>query len=423
MANYKNTYTWKNSLGLDDSDHADAIKRLASIFEDMREKVTHLANEIGASLPDFTVHDITHIDSLWEMADVVCGEDYPLNPVEGFILGGAFLLHDVAMSIQAYPNGLQDLEALELWSDTVVQRCYQLGINPPSSFRSADLSSDLRNYTVSTLLRKLHAESAEKIVSKSWRFKADDSQVYLINDPEIRVSLGKVIGKIAHSHWWGIDKLEEEFARSIGAPGWCDRSWKIDTLKIACILRAADATHIDSRRAPSFLRTIRKLNHYSDGHWTFQEKLSTPYLRDETLYYSSASSFTVEETSAWWLCVDALKMIDKELRQVDALLSDKQMPRFEAKRVFGVESPDRLRSIVATEGWEPIDANVHIGDIPKIIKTLGGHELYGNNLLVPLRELIQNCSDAIRARRNLEGRSSDWGKLKSVCKREKIKYI
>jgi nitrogen fixation/metabolism regulation signal transduction histidine kinase len=42
---------------------------------------------------------------------------------------------------------------------------------------------------------------------------------------------------------------------------------------------------------------------------------------------------------------------------------------------------------------------------------LGGEELYGDDPTVPLRELIQNGADAIRARRLADDKDSDWGAI------------
>jgi hypothetical protein len=44
----------------------------------------------------FTVHDITHIDALWGIASLVVAEDFPMTPTEGFVFGGAILVHDLA---------------------------------------------------------------------------------------------------------------------------------------------------------------------------------------------------------------------------------------------------------------------------------------------------------------------------------------
>jgi hypothetical protein len=66
---------------------------------------------------------------------------------------------------------------------------------------------------------------------------------------------------------------------------------------------------------------------------------------------------------------------------------------------------------VQTDGWLPINATIHVTDLPRVIKSLGGEELYGRNLHVPLRELIQNACDAIRARRIYEKRDSEFGSI------------
>ncbi len=261
------------------------------------------------------------------------------------------------------------------------------------------------------MLRINHARQAEKLATISWEHPTDKTSIFLIDDIEIRQMFGRVIGKIASSHWWDIKKVEDEFSRTIGAPSWCPRDWTIDPLKVACILRVADASHIDSRRAPTFLRILRKLNPVSDTHWGFQEKLQKPYIIEDSLNYSSGYAFSPDESSQWWLCYETLNLIDKELRQVDTLLADKGMQRFNARRVFGIESPDRLTSLIHVEGWFPFDAFVHIGDIPQIIRCLGGEELYGKNPDVAIRELIQNSSDAIRARRIIEERDDDWGEV------------
>ena len=58
--------------------------------------------------------------------------------------------------------------------------------------------------------------------------------------------------------------------------------------------------------------------------------------------YTSGYAFPIQEASAWWSCLDTLAQIDRELQQVDALLADKGMKRFLARRVAGIESPERL---------------------------------------------------------------------------------
>jgi len=413
-----NSHLWKSTLAssADVSDSAER-ERLRSSFLSFRERAAHLATEIRRDLPDLTVHDITHLDALWEIASLIVGSAYVLTPTEGYVLGGAILLHDLAMSIAATPGAFDAITQDMRWTDLVVaQYREQLGRDPQPAERHSP-SEHIRKQVLFEFLRQTHADNAEKLAFMSYKTSVA-TQIFVIEDTELRQTFGRIIGQIAHSHWWSIGQVEKQFSRIIGAPPWAPSYWTIDPLKLACILRAADAAHLDSRRAPTFLRAISRIGNASEIHWTFQEKLNKPYLRDDALVFTSGQSFSLPEAPAWWLCLETLKMVDRELRSIDALLSDKGLPRFAARRVAGVDVPDRLATYVQTADWLPINATVHITDLPHIIRSIGGKELYGENPHVPLRELIQNASDAIRARRLLESRTEEFGEVRVSLQQE-----
>ncbi len=410
---FENTNLWKQTLasqGANDS-ASDSRERLRNVFLGFRNRVELLAAEIHRDLPDYTVHDITHLDGLWEMADIISGENYFLTPTESFVLGGAILLHDLGMGLASYPDGIEALNKEKSWSDFVTSRFKSLLDRLPTEAEILEPPERVKREATEFMLRTLHAKHAEQLAQISWKAKPEDSPQYLIEDNEIRQAYGRIIGLIAHSHWWTISQVETNFSRTLGSPYWCPNEWIVDPLKVACLLRVADASHIDARRAPSFLRAIRKPSVYSDKHWKFQEKLHKPYRAEDALFYTSGYAFPLEDAPSWWLCLDTLGMIDRELRQVDALLADKGLRRLAAKRVAGIESPERMVSYIPTNGWLPVNASVQVGDVPRLIKNLGGEELYGSDPTIPLRELIQNAADAIRVRRVIENRSSDWGTI------------
>lgn len=89
------------------------VERLRQALLNFRERASTLSDEIAAVLPDFTVHDVTHLDALWRLADLLCGPNYAFNPCEAFVLGGAFLLHDLGMALAAYPDGVEGLQKTE----------------------------------------------------------------------------------------------------------------------------------------------------------------------------------------------------------------------------------------------------------------------------------------------------------------------
>jgi hypothetical protein len=390
--------------------YAEPRERLWRALLQFRERAATLANEIHRDLPHFTVHDITHLDALWEMADLIAGPDYPLNPLEAFALGAVFLLHDLGLGLAAYPGGLDELKKGPGWQDALSTYLRKHLERVPTAEELASPPPEVERMAVQERLRVLHAERAERLALASWRHKGVP-EYHLIEDPDLRLALGPLFGKIAHSHWWPVSRLGNEFGIVRGALANCPRDWTLDPLKVAVLLRTADAAHLDARRAPGFLLALRRPEGNSEDHWRFQNNLLKPRVEDERLTYTTARPFPPEEIDAWWLCEEALRMVDGELYQIDALLADLHRPRLRARGVAGVESPDRLPKYVEVSGWTPIDARLHVSNVADLARKLGGEQLYGNDPTIPLRELIQNAADAVRARRFLENRSSDWGQI------------
>jgi hypothetical protein len=413
---FEHTRLWQSTLAVVDSadPHAVERERLRASFTSFRSRVAVLASEIHRLLPDYTVHDISHLDSLWEIAELIAGPTFEITPTEAYVLGGAFLLHDLGMALASYPGGIDDLKKEPSWSDVVVQQFTARFGRAPQAEEVSNPPREVQDAAVGTLLRLLHARHAEQLATAAWKLENSDVPLYLIEDSELRQAFGRMIGRIAHSHWWPVERLDDEFSRMLGAPYWCPKTWTIDPLKLAALLRLADAAHIDARRAPAFLRRVRKPAVYSDRHWQFQEKLQKPHASEDALVFTSGYAFSFAEAPAWWLCFETLEMIDDELRRVDALLADKKLARFAARRVAGVDSPERLVAYVPTEGWFPVNAALQVSDLPRVIENLGGAELYGRDLRVPVRELIQNAADAVRARRIVDERPVDWGAVTVV---------
>jgi len=395
--------------------HAEPRARLWRALLQMRERAAMLANEIHRDLPDFTVHDITHLDALWEMADLIAGPDYPLNPMEAFALGAVFLLHDLGLGLAAWPGGLDELKKGPGWEDALSTYLRKHLERIPTVKELASPPLEIERMAVQERLRTLHAEQAERLALAAFPKVAKEGEtVYqLIEDPDLRQAIGPLLGKIAHSHWWPVSRLGSEFSTVRGSLSWCHRDWTLDPLKIAVLLRTADAAHLDERRAPGFLIALRRPEGISKNHWHFQNHLLKPQVEGDRLVYTTARPFPPEEVDAWWLCEETLRMVDRELHQVDSLLADRgSPPRLHARSVAGVESPRRLQKYIGVSGWAPVDARLHVSNVAELVGKLGGEQLYGNDLTVPLRELIQNASDAIRARRLLEEeRPDNWGQV------------
>jgi Histidine kinase-, DNA gyrase B-, and HSP90-like ATPase len=404
MMNFKQTILWRAAFEETRSDTTpEEQARLAACYMAMRTRASALVAKIAADLPHMTIHDVTHLDALWEMASVACGNQVGLNPAEAFVFGGAVLLHDAAMTLAAFPGGVVELKQTIEWRDLHARHL------AASHEDNSITVGDVEKRTTEDALRLLHAKQAESLPKVSW-VSPHGAPLFLIEDQQIRNFYGPKIGKTAHSHWWPIGKVEEELAGTLGALNGITNC-TVDLLKVACVLRVADAMHLDQRRAPTFEFALAQPTDIAAHHWIFQERMAKPFVQGDALVYTAQPPFEVELAEAWWTSFDALQTVDRELRSVDRVLRDRQKTPLVVRRVDGAHSPSELARTVETVGWAPVDSTVRVSDVPKIVATLGGSKLYGSNAAAPIRELIQNALDAITARRRLQSRPSKWGEL------------
>ncbi|MCO7507885.1 ATP-binding protein [Serratia fonticola] len=418
---FTQTWLWRNTF----------VKPIAGIsveeqdyfrinYLEMREKASMLVSQINGAIPGLTVHDISHLDALWSIASLLIEGAMTLTPAEGFVFGASILLHDSAMSLGAYPGGIKDLEKTIEWKDIVAGLMSERNIEG-AAFNLDNPPEDIVKLAIPMALRQLHATQAETLATQGWKISGNDT-CYLIDNLELRNFYGNTIGKIAHSHWWSVDKIELELSEDLGAfPG--KTKCSIDRVKLACLLRLSDALHIDQLRAPHFLRAISNPQGLSAIHWNFQQKLALPRIEHEEVIFTSSSPFELSEAESWWLAYDTISAINKELLDVDLLMQSRSRGQyFMARRVKGCGNPESFSKTITVKGWRPIDAQFKITNIPKVIETLGGDQLYGKRPSTVLRELIQNSSDSIQARRKYQNRDCLWGQITISLKKNDSQY-
>jgi Histidine kinase-, DNA gyrase B-, and HSP90-like ATPase len=363
-------------------------------------------------MPFNTVHDISHLDALWEVADTIAGEDYSkhLNPAEAFVLGGSILLHDAGMCLAAYPGGFEEIATTPQWRDSIAMLLAESEVDLSPQLISSP-PEDVKKAALDHTLRRLHHIKARELPIQKWHDSSSGEDYYLLEDQDLRSHYGPLIGQIAESHWWDVGDLEKKLVPKLLTPmAGLPRDWAVDPIKVACLLRAADAAHIDQRRAPRFLQALIQPRGTAAKHWNFQAKMGKPVLSRDALIYSS-QPFKLDDYESWWLCFEMLNMVDRELRGVYILLDDTHRPLFAARRVEGAESPEAAKKHITTSGWEPVDTRLHISNVERVVEMLGGEQLYGDRPWVTVRELIQNSADGVRARRILEDRPKNWGEI------------
>ena len=400
---FEETAIWKNAF--ESGDGSDLLK---TSFLTSRDRAKVLAEEIAKENPGFTVHDISHIDALWDTASVVLGDEFTLSPIEAYALGMSFLIHDLAMSNVS----VDDVEAIEKsvrFQDLLAYQLKTILRRTATPEELADATAEQRQKALCDYLREHHAENAAKLPSLEW--ENAENKYRLIENPEVRESVGELVGRVAESHWWDLSRVRREFQDHVGLPSFINGESEFRPMLLAILLRTADVIQVDDRRAPSFLYAIRKPDGLSNEHWNFQNLLNLPKQVDGRLRFSAKRPFKVNERNAWWLCFDTLQYADQELGNANQVVHNVYGKNLGVHAIEGVDSAERLSKLIPTADWEPIDIQIRVSNVAKITGELGGKTLYGDTPYVGLRELVQNACDAVRARRVYENRSNGWGSV------------
>ncbi|MHC4878211.1 MAG: HD domain-containing protein, partial [Planctomycetota bacterium] len=366
---------------------------------------------------------MTHIDALWECADLLLGKSHELDPTEAFILGGAFLLHDAGLALASYPGGPAEVRSHLLWQDCLSQQFLNSRGRAISPDELKSPPHDVEQAATETFLRLNHAAQASKLGTVAFSGSTEGAGLYLIEDAELRSAFGELIGAIAYSHWWSVEQVVEGFGEKRGGLPGGPADWTVDPLRLALILRASDAIQLDARRAPAFRRALRKPSGEAEHHWHFQGKMLTPTVRDGAVVFTSSGPFGLSEAEAWWVGQDLLQLADRELRAVDATLQQTGHTTLQANHVKGASSSKELSRLIRVDGWSPVSATLHVSNLARLVERLGGRQLYGNRPHVALRELIQNARDAVVARRLKNSLPDEWGKVHVELREVDDKFI
>ena len=391
LVSYRESGLWTRAFGSRDEQReaADARQKLATCYADVRQRAASIGSLTVAGLPGYTAHDLTHSDRLWALAELICGPDYPLNPIEAFALGCAFLVHDLGLAMVPYLPGYTAVESLPNYDDAMRLTFLRQRGHLPTDEEIVQAPSEVRDAAAELALRETHALRARDLAVARIGTGINDEPEWLIEDSTLRHHLGRIIGLIAASHGGAADSLTRKLPRTIGAPYPYPASWQLDPVKVACILRTADAAHVDSSRARAFDTAVRHVPDSSIPYWRFQTRLAMPVADGDSLLYTSGAPFTRDEAAAWWLCAHTLAVIDEELRAADAVLADTGRPRFVLRGVAGARGPARLAEHIPTQGWLPVEARLHVSNPTALAEGLGGASIYGNDRKVLLRELVQ----------------------------------
>jgi hypothetical protein len=168
---YKNTTLWRTAFagtGLSEA-QSEARDRLRTALGQIDTYVADLLAKVPDRCKGLTVHDIRHVHQLWDVASTICGPTYPINPLEGFVLGAAFLIHDAGLTAAAYPGGVDGLRETQLYKDMLAVELKRGRDNLEISDEvSNNASHDEKDRVLFALLRTIHAERALHLLDESY---------------------------------------------------------------------------------------------------------------------------------------------------------------------------------------------------------------------------------------------------------------
>jgi hypothetical protein len=88
MNSYQDSSLWDTAFAVrGEGRFADERLFFREQYLNLRKKAEPLVAQIPRDIPGLTVHDITHLDALWETASTIAGGPYPINPAEAYVLG------------------------------------------------------------------------------------------------------------------------------------------------------------------------------------------------------------------------------------------------------------------------------------------------------------------------------------------------
>lgn len=313
---YKDTELWQQAQADIQREYADQGERLRAELGRSRSKAEVITGRIAAHFPSLTLHDLSHLDGLWEVGSLLAGPSFRINPLEAFVLGEAILLHDAALCFEAYEGGKAGVRDTVAWKDAFALEQKRRPGTPSAALEDlADFAS----------VRSLHAQQATKLVGRSWADPAIKDPIFLIEDTHLRKHLGELIGEIAASHHWSIEDVRAGLPHQFNAPAELPGAWSIQPRKLACLLRCADALHIDNRRAPDFFHALLQRSGISFHHWQAQNQIGNVSVdrgdpTGRTVLLTTTRPFTEANAASWWVIFDAASVAQRELESSNALL-------------------------------------------------------------------------------------------------------
>lgn len=359
-------------------------KDLRSLLEQFAEKALIHLREIRVTFPEYTPHDDTHIERLFEIAEIVLGEDCinSLNPTEAFLLSCSLFGHDIGMAVSKDERNC----ILSDTNESVGPDGNPVSFAPISGesdrfdtflkehlIEKPSVDEDLETKQWAEYIRLTHAErSGERIKKIFQEFGA----------PEI----GRVVADICVAH--GMDAKHLRYDHLYPTSKRL-HSEVVNVQATAIYLRIIDLLDLCQNRTPyEQWRFINPKDKISAREWKKHHALEPIFYEDDEIVFRGSTS----EVEVWSELHDLREYCQAQYNECRDLLKSYSRESYH----FRARS---LQWKIEAKGFVPTLVKFSFNE-KRVVEMLGA-SIYGEDRFVFLREIIQNSIDALRTRKAL----------------------
>lgn len=329
-----------------------------------------LLNRIPAFMPEYTMHDIKHCETILDIIQKLLPEEVELNIVELTILIQSVYLHDIGMVVNR--DAAEEVKKTEDFKNLLIE---------------FDKESD-EDQILTEFIRRTHVQRSLDYIEL---FKSD-FKTYQIKFEFKGIDISDWVKNVIESHSLSVKSLEDlnKYPRKKLID-----NYEVNVHYISLLLRLGDILDFDVFRTPYFLyQHINPQNSISNDEW--QKHLSIEGKKitsTEIKFEAKCSSAKIERSVRSF--VDWIEFERKEsMNFIDS----------SSNYVLHLKNEADLK--VRNDGsYIYSDLKLEL-EYQKVLKILMGTELYDSpNIFI--RELLQNSYDACKYRQELAKKSGE----------------
>ncbi len=418
---------------------AQEVQKLARFrsvnIPQIRDKITQILSFIGTNhiFDEYTKHDISHINAMFDLADKLIPEQTKkhMTSTEWLMLSLAIYFHDMGMVVTKNEYKEREKSDFPTYKVKVMNGDYG-----PDFAAKVRIMSEPEHFLYQEFVREHHAERVCDWIQGNKNIKWGEADVIYNEIQDIFRNLDDLfrrdLGTVCLSHHKNDLNDTEKYKLAVRYDNSQDS--KVNLQYISIILRTADLLHITMDRTPTIaFRLISPNDPKSLVEWqkqmavrsveTTSRKTCRENPNDEIVMDTIAVSAyfsDMNEAEAFFGLTAYLKYAREQINSDSKIVAESEKTINGENYHFPWKYIDEKD--IEAKGFEKRQFQFSL-DQEAILHLLVGHTLYNDSSVV-LRELTQNCLDAISYQRFLEAKSGsiftdglitiDWNSDKRV---------